>query len=132
MGERAKPFELSPFQSLCLYTWPGNVRELGKMVTSAEALARDAERIGFEHLPSSVANVPRLRSSPGRRKYRKPPTAEDLEALMKRFRGNMLRVARELDRKPALVYRWARRFGLPVAEFRRKDDEPEGEEGEET
>ncbi len=132
MGDRAKPFELSPFQSLCLYTWPGNVRELGKMVVSAEALSRDAERIGFEHLPSSVANVPRLRSSPGRRKYRKPPTAEDLQALMKRFRGNMLRVARELDRKPALVYRWARRFGLPVAEFRRKDDEPEAEEGEES
>jgi len=28
---------------------------------------------------------------------------------------------RELDRKPALVYRWARRFGLPVAEFRPKE-----------
>ena len=126
MGDRAKAFELSPFQSLCLYTWPGNVRELGKMVVSAEALSRDAERIGFEHLPSSVANVPRLRSSPGRRKYRKPPTAEDLEALMKRFRGNMLRVARELDRKPALVYRWARRFGLPVAEFRPRDSTGSG------
>ena len=131
MGERAKAFELSPFQALCLYNWPGNVRELGKMVTSAEALARDAERIGFEHLPSAIATVPRLRSSPGRRKYRKPPTAEDLAALMKRFRGNMLRVARELDRKPALVYRWARRFGLPASEFRPKD-EPEGEENEET
>jgi hypothetical protein len=33
----------------------------------------------------------------------------------------MMRVARELDRKPALVYRWARRFGLPVAEFRPKE-----------
>ena len=40
---------------------------------------------------------------------------------MRRFQGNMMRVARELDRKPALVYRWARRFGLPVDEFRPKD-----------
>ena len=30
----------------------------------------------------------------------------------------MMRVARELDRKPALVYRWAKRFGLDVDGFR--------------
>ena len=121
MGEKEKPFELSAFQSMCLYGWPGNVRELGKAMIGAEALSRGAERIGFDHLPMSIASVPRLRSSPGRRKYRKPPSAEELETLMKRFQGNMMRVARELDRKPALVYRWARRFGLPVAEFRPKE-----------
>jgi len=54
---------------------------------------------------------------------------------MKRFQGNMMRVARELDRKPALVYRWARRFGLPVAEFRPKEgastgSEPDGDDDE--
>jgi transcriptional regulator with PAS, ATPase and Fis domain len=121
MGEKDKPFELSAFQSMCLYGWPGNVRELAKTVVSADALSAGAERIGFDHLPTAIAAVPRLRSSPGRRKYRKPPSAEELEGLMKRFQGNMMRVARELDRKPALVYRWARRFGLPVAEFRPKE-----------
>jgi DNA-binding NtrC family response regulator len=121
MQNADKPFEVSAFQSMCLYGWPGNVRELNKAILSAEALSRGAERIGFDHLPAAIAAVPRLRSSPGRRKYRKPPSAEELEALMKRFQGNMMRVARELDRKPALVYRWARRFGLPVAEFRPKD-----------
>jgi transcriptional regulator of acetoin/glycerol metabolism len=103
------------------------VRELNKAMISAEALARGAERFGFDHLPAAIAAVPRLRSSPGRRKYRKPPSAEELEALMKRFQGNMMRVARELDRKPALVYRWARRFGLPVAEFRPKDGSGSGD-----
>jgi transcriptional regulator of acetoin/glycerol metabolism len=124
--DKEKAFELSAFQSMCLYGWPGNVRELAKIVVSADALARGAERIGFDHLPTTIAAVPRLRSSPGRRKYRKPPSAEELQALMKRFQGNMMRVARELDRKPALVYRWARRFGLPVAEFRPKDVVPAG------
>jgi DNA-binding NtrC family response regulator len=124
-----KPFEVAALQSMCLYGWPGNVRELNKAMLGAEALARGAERFGFDHLPSSIAAVPRLRSSPGRRKYRKPPSAEELEALMKRFQGNMMRVARELDRKPALVYRWARRFGLPVAEFRPKDVGVGGGEG---
>jgi hypothetical protein len=42
---------------------------------------------------------------------------------MRRFRGNMLRVARELDRKPALVYRWAKRFRLNADDFRPKDDD---------
>ena len=41
---------------------------------------------------------------------------------MRRFQGNMMRVARELDRKPALVYRWAKRFGLDVDDFRKKDE----------
>jgi transcriptional regulator with PAS, ATPase and Fis domain len=121
MADKDKAFELSAFQSMCLYGWPGNVRELAKAVVSADALSRGAERIGFDHLPTAIAAVPRLRSSPGRRKYRKPPSAEELEGLMKRFQGNMMRVARELDRKPALVYRWARRFGLPVDEFRPKE-----------
>jgi transcriptional regulator with PAS, ATPase and Fis domain len=121
MGNNDKAFDLSAFQSMCLYGWPGNVRELNKAIISAEALARGVDRIGFDHLPAAISAVPRLRSSPGRRKYRKPPSAEELEALMKRFQGNMMRVARELDRKPALVYRWARRFGLPVADFRPKD-----------
>jgi transcriptional regulator with PAS, ATPase and Fis domain len=123
MGERAKPFELGAFQAMCLHAWPGNVRELGKVVTSAAALARESERIGFEHLPTAIAAAPRLKSSPGRRRYRAPPTPEELSALLERYDGNVLRVARQLDRKPALVYRWAKRFGLDVDEFRDKAEE---------
>jgi len=123
MGERKKGFELAAFQALCLHTWPGNVRELGKVVTSAEALARGAERIATEHLPEVIAAAPgRVRSSPGRRASRPPPQATELEELMRRFNGNMLRVARELDRKPALVYRWAKRFRLNADDFRPKDE----------
>jgi transcriptional regulator with PAS, ATPase and Fis domain len=122
LGERGKPFELAAFQALCLHPWPGNVRELGKVVTSAEALARGADRITGEHLPSAIAAAPgRVRSSPGRRASRPPPKAVELEELMRRFNGNMLRVARELDRKPALVYRWAKRFRLNADDFRPKD-----------
>jgi transcriptional regulator with PAS, ATPase and Fis domain len=122
LGDRNKPLELSAFQVLCLYPWPGNVRELGKVVTSAEALARDDDKIALEHLPVAFVAAPKVRSSAGRRKSRPPPSAVELEAMMRRFRGNMLRVARELDRKPALVYRWAKRFGLNVDEFRAKTE----------
>jgi transcriptional regulator with PAS, ATPase and Fis domain len=124
LAERAKPFELAAFQALCLHPWPGNVRELAKVVASAEALARGGDRIMGEHLPRAIAAAPgRVRSSPGRRASRPPPTAVELEEIMRRFNGNMLRVARELDRKPALVYRWAKRFGLNADDFRPKNDE---------
>jgi transcriptional regulator with PAS, ATPase and Fis domain len=122
---RAAPrrFELAAFQALCLYTWPGNVRELGKVISSAEALSRGADRIATEHLPVAIAATPgRVRSSPSGRASRPAPTAQELEGLMQRFSGNMLRVARELERKPALVYRWAKRFKLNADDYRRKDE----------
>jgi transcriptional regulator of acetoin/glycerol metabolism len=123
LGNRAKTFELAAFQALCLYPWPGNVRELGKVLNSAEALARGADRIMAEHLPVPIAAATaRARSSPGRRSSRPPPNAVELEELMRRLNGNMLRVARELDRKPALVYRWAKRFRLNADDFRPKDE----------
>jgi DNA-binding NtrC family response regulator len=123
LDDGARRFELAAFQALCLYTWPGNVRELGKVVSSAEALSRGAERIGAEHLPSAIAATPRrVRASPSGRASRPPPTALELEGLMRRFNGNMLRVARELERKPALVYRWAKRFKLNADDYRKKDE----------
>jgi transcriptional regulator with PAS, ATPase and Fis domain len=122
LAERNKPIDLPAFQALCLYHWPGNVRELGKVMTQAEALARDAERIGVEHLPAAILQAPKLKAAQGRRKSRPPPDAAELEALIRRFHGNMMRVARELDRKPALVYRWAKRFGLNADNFRTKKE----------
>ena len=122
MGERGKPIELPAFQALCLYQWPGNVRELGKVMTQAEALARDADRIAIEHLPGTILAAPKLKAAQGRRKSRPPPDAVELEALIRKFHGNMMRVARELDRKPALVYRWAKRFGLRADDFRTKKE----------
>ena len=123
LGDRQKPIELHAFQALCLYPWPGNVRELGKVVTSAEALARDTDRIAIEHLPGTILSAPRIKApAVGRRKSRPPPDAAELEALIRRFQGNMMRVSRELDRKPALVYRWAKRFGLKADDFRAKKE----------
>jgi DNA-binding NtrC family response regulator len=123
LEDRERRFELAAFQALCLYGWPGNVRELGKVVASSEALSRGAERIGAEHLPTAIASTPRrVRASPSGRASRPPPTALELEELMRRFNGNMLRVARELERKPALVYRWAKRFKLTADDYRKKDE----------
>jgi pSer/pThr/pTyr-binding forkhead associated (FHA) protein len=123
LGARVKPFELRALHALCLYGWPGNVRELQKVLTTAVALAHDAERIAANHFPQAIAAGPaRVRSSPAGRATRPPPTALELEEMIRRCEGNMLRVARELERKPALVYRWAKRFNLNIDAYRRKDE----------
>jgi transcriptional regulator with PAS, ATPase and Fis domain len=123
LGNKGKPLEPLALQALCLHSWPGNVRELQKVLTTAAALARDAERISSEHLPQAIAAGPaRVRSSPAGRATRPPPTAVELEELIRRCEGNMLRVARELDRKPALIYRWAKRFNIKIDDYRRKDE----------
>ena len=117
-----KAYDLPAFQALCLYHWPGNVRELSKVVAAGALLSSDLERIGLVHIPQTIAAPSHLRPSPRRRTARPPPKSLELQVLMHEFDGNVMRVARELDRKPALIYRWAKRFGLNVEDFRPKSD----------
>jgi len=122
LGNRQRSFEHQAFQALALHAWPGNVRELQKVLITADALSRDKDRIGSEHLPQVIASAPRrIRASPVGRAMRPPPSAVELEDLIRKCEGNMLRVARELDRKPALVYRWAKRYKINVDSFRKKE-----------
>ena len=121
MGRQFKRFETMAFQALCLHNWPGNVRELAKVLETATALAADEEMIAIEHLPAAIAHTPeRLRYTPHVNSGRPPPTAAEMEALLKRFSGNIARVARELDRKPPLIYRWCRRYQLDPESFRQR------------
>ena len=119
---KVKAYDLPAFQALCLYHWPGNVRELSKVVTAGAVLSSDLERIGLMHFPQTIAAPSHLRPAPRRRAPRPPPNSLELQVLMQEFDGNVMRVARELDRKPALIYRWAKRFGLNVEDFRPKSD----------
>ena len=123
LSAQIKPVELLTLQALSLYAWPGNVRELQKVLITAAALSRGLDRIAPIHLPQAIASGPsRVRSAPAGRATRPAPTAGELEDLIRRFEGNMLRVSRELDRKPALIYRWAKRFNLKIDDYRRKDE----------
>jgi DNA-binding NtrC family response regulator len=108
---------------LCLHPWPGNVRELEKTLQEARALSRGQPAIDLDHLPSRLEAAPRPTPTPVPR-HRPPPTGPELEALLRRHKGNMTHVARELDRQPALVYRWAERFHLDPEAFREKDGRP--------
>jgi transcriptional regulator with PAS, ATPase and Fis domain len=106
-------------RALHLHEWPGNVRELEKMLQEADVLSRGTPAIDVEHLPSRLDGT--HRPPPAARPHsRPPPTGPELEELLRRHKGNMTHVARELERQPALVYRWAERFGLDPEAFREK------------
>ena len=121
MGERTKAWRSLAFQALCLHAWPGNVRELEKVLATADALARGAERIAVDHLPQTIAAGPhRIRSSPIGRNARPAPSKLELEDVIRRCEGNMARVARELGRKAPLLYRWAKRFNIDINAYRRE------------
>ncbi len=116
-------FDPIAFQALTLHNWPGNVRELEKVLTNAQILARGSNAIGLDHLPTAIALGPdRIKASPAGAMVRPPPpTGPDLEELLRRFNGNVLRVARELGRTPPLIYKWCKRFQINPDSFRPKD-----------
>jgi transcriptional regulator with PAS, ATPase and Fis domain len=123
LGQRPLRFEPLAFQALALYAWPGNVRELEKVVGNAELLARGKPAVTLEDLPAAIAQTPgHAKAQPTGAPVRPPPpSATELEELLQRFNGNVLRVARELGRTPPLIYRWCRRFKLDPERFRPKD-----------
>jgi transcriptional regulator with PAS, ATPase and Fis domain len=111
--------EPSAFRSLCLHGWPGNVRELEKALQEAEVLSRGARSIDLDHLPSRIAVRPKPAAAVAAA-VRPTPSGEELAEMLRRHKGNMSRVARELERQPALVGRWVERFQLDPAAFRGK------------
>jgi transcriptional regulator of acetoin/glycerol metabolism len=89
------------------------------LVALVEALAREAER------RRDLLEQARLQAQAvvsgvvfKRNTARPAPTKEELAALMAKCAGNMLRAARMLGRKPTLIYRWAKRYGLAASDYR--------------
>jgi sigma-54 dependent transcriptional regulator, acetoin dehydrogenase operon transcriptional activator AcoR len=115
-------------RALYLHSWPGNVRELEKAIQEAQVLSRGTPAIDVDHLPARIESGRRPAPAPAPR-HRPPPTGPELEDLLRRHKGNMTHVARELDRQPALVYRWAERFHLDPEAFREKGPRPRAARG---
>ena len=102
-------------RALFNYSWPLNIRELEHALQRALGL-RDAEEIQRSHLPPAIrayvsADQPDL--SPHDRALR-----TQLITLLRRTRGNIAAVAREMSRAPIQIRRWCSRLEIDVAEFR--------------
>lgn len=136
LESREVAFDNSAFLALCLHGWPGNVRELGRVIREAAVLREGHGPIGLEHLPPGFAA--RLRGSssqppqpaqspqppegsqppPRRRSPRPAPSREELERLLAEQQGRIADVARLLDCRWSVVWRWIKRYGLNPDQIR--------------
>jgi DNA-binding NtrC family response regulator len=111
------------------YDWPGNVRELENAVEHALAVV-DGPRVPLEALPEEV------RSSGGRRAVaglerliyaeavdlaRDRASREYLIALMREFKGNVVRAAERAGVERESLHRLLKRYGLRSTEFKGGD-----------
>jgi len=117
LQSREVAFDNSVFLALCMYGWPGNVRELETVVREAAILFDGEGQIGLEHLPRDLAA--RLRTSgPGRRRSPRPaPSRDELKRLLDEHHGRIADVARLLDCRWSVVWRWVKRYGLDADEI---------------
>jgi DNA-binding NtrC family response regulator len=106
--------------ALCLHDWPQNVRELEKVLHEAVRLAGNKSEIRLEDLPERLQRrVVACGADDGCRPRRERPAKAELEALLERHGGNLAAVARALDRRWEVVWRWAVRDGIDVDRFRK-------------
>ena len=121
-------FSPNAAEALLLADWPRNVRELRSVVEVAALVAKDRTQIRSrdlaERLPEAVRLV-RERGGASRSESEAPqgphPLAErreELLALFEKHRGNVSKVAQELGKPRAQVYRWLGTLGLDPKQFR--------------
>ncbi|MDX2024216.1 MAG: sigma 54-interacting transcriptional regulator [Deltaproteobacteria bacterium] len=131
------PFEIDPslFFALCLYRWPRNIRELTNVVHTATLFAGVATTMTFRHVPESLLTIldpqtssaepPRKadgdtsrRPANTRRPPRELPTRAELERELSTHQGNVMRVARALDRHPKVIRRALQQHQIEANAFR--------------
>ncbi|HEY3494087.1 MAG TPA: sigma 54-interacting transcriptional regulator [Polyangiaceae bacterium] len=114
----------SALEALLIADWPGNVRELRAVIESSVAELRDDTPLGLEELAARLPDavqVVRARG-PGATAAPAPPgTAaarrERLCELLRRHDGSITKVAQELGKPRAQVYRWIRSLGISRERF---------------
>ncbi|HKC60813.1 MAG TPA: sigma 54-interacting transcriptional regulator [Myxococcales bacterium] len=108
-------FEPEAARALLRYGWPLNVRELELSLATALALCGDGP-IEAVHLPEPVRRGQAFAAGPG-------ATAggrrEELVVLLHQHGGNVAEVARVLGKGRMQIHRWARRYDIDLASFRR-------------
>ncbi|XXX78237.1 sigma-54 dependent transcriptional regulator [Sorangium sp. So ce134] len=134
-------FSAAAMGALQTYRWPGNVRELKSAVERA-LVAETAGEIRLESLPPEVqgARPLRLTSSSdidlAQLSYREAVDASReemnrryLEAVMRRFRGDVQRAAAHAGVERESFYRLLRRCGLSADDFREERRGPDSAKG---
>jgi transcriptional regulator with PAS, ATPase and Fis domain len=121
-AEGVREVEPAALRAMCLYGWPLNVREVQRTIMNALAMSHGG-RLRLEHLPSAIRGALE-RGAPieaRRREPREAPDRVELEELLKQHGGNVASVARTLDRKWNVVWRWVVKHKLRPEKFRKTE-----------
>jgi DNA-binding NtrC family response regulator len=108
--------ELDAARALFRHAWPLNVRELEMSLGTALALCGDGA-IEAAHLPEPVRRGPAAGAGP--LAAANGGLREELVALLHQHGGNVAEVARVLGKGRMQIHRWARRYEIDLASFRR-------------
>ena len=134
----ATRFSHGAMGALQTYRWPGNVRELKSAVERAAILETTSE-IQRESLPPEVQSSSPLRLTSAsdvdlaQLSYREAVDASReetnrryLEAVMRRFRGDVSKAATHAGVERESFYRLLRRCGISADDFREEPGTPDG------
>lgn len=108
---------------LAIHDWPMNVRELAKLVRRLATLAGPHGEVEVEMLPEAM--VERLveedgehAGAPETKPGTPPPDRAALARALEEVGGNLQRLSVERGWHRTQIYRWARRHGLDLAQYR--------------
>ena len=122
-------FSTNAAEALLISSFPFNVRELRALVEASALYAEDDGSVRLrdieDRIPAAAAIVrKRTGTLPSKEPDAAPhPLAERRETLLALFEahgGNVSRVANELGKPRAQVYRWLRALGLDAKDFRKE------------
>ena len=137
-GRPSSAFTFSFLVALFHYDWPFNVRELESCIKRGVALtdgararhaaaarrdqraheglrrARRASRCRAAPAAPSSASMPHRTAARRRAAQARPPTEDELRALLERHRGNVAAVGRELGKERMQVHRWLKKYDIDL------------------
>ena len=133
LGSPLPRLEVELAERLLRYSWPYNVRELLSLAKQLRirggagpyTLELAEAQLGLESAPPSPPAAPASAApaapleAEGDEEREPPPDRARLEELLRRHRGVLADVAREMSRSRKQIYRWIHHHGLDVEAFRR-------------
>jgi transcriptional regulator with AAA-type ATPase domain len=102
-------------RALLWHAWPGNIRELEKALGTALVLCRETASVEIEHLPDLVQ---RSLLPPAKRDDDDAAKREALVEHLRRHRGNIAAVARDMGKARMQIQRWLKRFNIDPEHYR--------------
>lgn len=112
MAEAPASLSDAALDRMLRYSWPGNIREMRNVLERAMIMARGAESIGVEHLPSEVRDA-----SGAGVEHHVPRTLSEVERVhidrtLKFHNANRTRAAKELGISRATLIKKIKEYGL--------------------